>query len=267
MSSNFIKYSENFYKSEYSGIKVYFKKGGNAGNPTRISLGTPNYFDLAHIIEHLVFFGSKNFPNHSLYSIANNFYGTIRARTSPNITSYSFRASSEEGYYELLPIILDALFNPLFLESFYKSEVYYIDDEGYENGRIYNEMRDKYFSKGLNGSHNLDKSDSELMNLSNKSSDYIPSLDDIKEYHKQYYRLDNCIIMIHAFNIDLEKVFSLMENFEKKNCFFKRNVPIPRIGFQMNQFTREIKFIDVPNKTNHGRLHMLWKTDKISVSF
>lgn len=181
------------------------------------------------------------------------FYGEIFGYTKCNSTIYKVKTLNAEGYYELLKIALDALFNPIFEKSKFKTEVYHVDNNGNENGRIYHEMR----SIGYDLIKNWVKQKNTLPKL---------TFEQILTAYKKYYRMDNCVLTIIG-RVNRFKVLDIIENFEKLNRCEKLLYLIPNELFNLKKFEGQINIFNCPPEMNYGYFYTFWKFDAITVKF
>lgn len=215
-----------------------------------------------------MFYGYKGSPYHLLLA-ADHFYGVVLGKTISDITEYGLNTLNEDGYLNLLPIFLDSIFNPSFLPSIYKTEIHHIDDNGLDNGRVYNEMRHKYFCQnqyyysGWTFDENIENEFGSSSVSDTKDIACYPSLETLKKYHKEYYRLNNSVLTIRG-PIDHEKVLALIGHFENMNNF--KLSPINHVVYEI-KFKNKIKVINIPTLASYGFFDLIWNAKDITVCF
>lgn len=149
MPSNSEDYTqcENIIKSdsddrEYSLIKlanemhvllISDKKAGMSACNIKMGVGSidePKEFPgLAHFLEHMLFLGSKKFPDPSEYeSHFTKYGGSNNACTEEHETSYNFECSPD-GFYEALDRTSSFFKSPLFDEEYVKREIEAVNSE------------------------------------------------------------------------------------------------------------------------------------------
>ncbi|KAJ2160798.1 hypothetical protein GGF46_001986 [Coemansia sp. RSA 552] len=103
---------------------------------------SPNDKGLPHTLEHLVFCGSKRYPQCGyIDALANcNLAQGTNAWTYEDATCYTLSAASEDAIANVLPVYLDHVLNPLLKEDHFINEVYHFDEAGKEQGVVFSEM-------------------------------------------------------------------------------------------------------------------------------
>ena len=88
-----------------------------------------DFIGFTHLIEHLLFTGSVNFPSeHQIEKIIEKFNGDRNGVTKGFLTSYFFQLKSE-GINEFFPALADAIANPLFSEENILKEINNVNSE------------------------------------------------------------------------------------------------------------------------------------------
>lgn len=209
-----------YFEHVKSGAKL-IKIANNDDNKTFcIQFKTLPYNDngVAHILEHSVLNGSKNFPVKSPFDILSqsslNTY--LNATTSRDITAYPFASMNEKDYFNLMYVYCDAVFMPKIY-----SDTRILKQEGWHHeltdkdapviykGVVYNEM------KGAMSNPRRDLLYHTLKNVYpdnvyGKESGGIPSAittltqEEFANFHKKYYHPENSIIMLYG-DADMNK--------------------------------------------------------------
>ena len=206
--NNNIKYTivtDKFLTDSY--VMFYINSG---------SINEPRGYDgLAHFLEHLIFFGSKKYPDINLLKNVSENGGSSNAFTSLNETAYYFSVL-DNNLEKVIDVFSSALSDPLFSENNVKSEMNNVNSE-YMMGT----------QKDNNILHDFILSLTDELNIltvgNNKTLSKPDIIDKIREYHNNYYTTDNmsiCIVSsIDRVEIDkmINKYFSLLKKTVKKN--------------------------------------------------
>jgi len=179
---------------------------------------------LPHTLEHLVFLGSEDFPYKGVLdkvAFRNLATGT-NAYTDVHHTAYTLSTAGTEGTLALLPVFLDHVLYPTITDAGFVTEVYHVDGEGAEAGVVFSEMQA------------IENESGSLAYLALRKCLYpgecgyametggimsgIRSLtvDQIREYHRTYYRPDNCFIIV-AGKVGTGELLSAGKKFPQKS--------------------------------------------------
>lgn len=108
---------------------------------------------IAHILEHSVLCGSKNYPlKEPFIELVKGSLNTfLNAFTFPDKTSYPVASTNEKDFYNLVRVYLDAVFFPLLSKETLMQEGWHIHQEKSSEtpayrGIVYNEMKGAYSS-------------------------------------------------------------------------------------------------------------------------
>jgi Zn-dependent M16 (insulinase) family peptidase len=102
-----------------------------------------NHWGLPHILQHMIFLGSKNFPYPGILdqlAVKCLAEGTD-AWTETDHACYTLKTAGKTGFLTLLPVYLDHLFHPNLSEAGYLTEVHHIAGDGKDGGIVYQEMK------------------------------------------------------------------------------------------------------------------------------
>lgn len=167
---------------------------------------------VAHIIEHTVLCGSKNFPvKDPFIELAKGSLNTfLNAMTYPDKTVYPVASCNDKDFQNLMHVYLDAVFHPNIYheEKIFKQEGWHYELENPEddltiNGVVYNEMKGAFSSPD-------DVLDREVLNSlfpdtaygteSGGDPDVIPELtyENYLNFHKKYYHPSNSYIYLYG---------------------------------------------------------------------
>ncbi len=189
----------------------------------------------AHILEHSVLNGSKNFPVKSPFDIAvkgslNTF---INAMTYKDRTSYPVASMNEKDYFNLMHIYLDAVFFPMIYndERIFKQEGWHYEltdlnsDLEYK-GVVYGEMKGAFSDPSRYVSMYIYKNLFPDNIYGFESGGYpsdIPKLtyEKFLDFHKTFYHPENSYIVLYG-NADMKKELEFIDKnylskFEKNN--------------------------------------------------
>ncbi|KAF9110917.1 hypothetical protein BGX27_005725 [Mortierella sp. AM989] len=173
---------------------------------------------LPHTLEHLVFCGSKNYPNRGyLDSLANRCLSMgTNAYTTEDYTGYTIATAGRDGMAEILPVFLDHVLHPTLRDDQYVTEVYHVDGDGKQQGVVFSEMAAR------------ENSEADLLDLGlrrllyPKSQTYyyecggltpeIPKMsnDDIREYHRKFYHPSNMTIVVAGDGLQPQRIFDTL---------------------------------------------------------
>ena len=182
---------------------------------------SPNSTGVAHIIEHTVLCGSKNYPLKDPFMVlakqsVNTF---LNAMTYPDKTVYPASSLVEADYFNLMSVYGDAVFFPNLDEWAFKQEGhrFELDENGKMSvqGVVLNEMRANY--SDFDGVM-YDWAAASICQGSIYAKDSggspleIPDLtyEEYKAFHKKYYHPVNCRIFLMG-NIPTEKQMKFLE--------------------------------------------------------
>ena len=167
---------------------------------------------VAHILEHSVLCGSKNFPAKDPFvELAKGSLNTfLNAMTYPDKTVYPVASCNAQDFQNLIHVYLDAVFYPniakehkIFMQEGWHYELENEEDELKINGVVYNEMKGAFSSPD-------DVLDREVFNTlfpdtaygveSGGDPDVIPELtyENFLEFHRQYYHPSNSYLYLYG---------------------------------------------------------------------
>lgn len=213
-------------RHKVTGLEVFHLLNDDPENLFAFAFRTPNTKanGLAHIIEHSVLCGSERYPlKDPFVTMSNQSVKTyLNAMTYSDKTVYPASSIAKADYFNLMSMYGDAVFFPrlnreIFMQEAHRLE---IDEDGNPSiqGVVYNEMKGSYSSfesvaadvsltSVLKGS--VYEKDSGGDPLEIPSATYEEFLD----FHKTWYRPDNCFVFLNG-NIPTEEQLDfLQENF------------------------------------------------------
>ncbi|MDE7446061.1 MAG: insulinase family protein [Lachnospiraceae bacterium] len=179
---------------------------------------------VAHILEHSVLCGSKNFPvKDPFIELAKGSLNTfLNAMTYPDKTVYPVASCNDKDFKNLVHVYLDAVFYPniykeekIFRQEGWHYEMESVEDELTINGVVYNEMKGAFSSPD-------DVVEREIMNSlypdvtygleSGGDPEVIPELtyEEFLAFHEKYYHPSNSYIYLYG-NLDAEEYLSFID--------------------------------------------------------
>ncbi|KAI1314376.1 hypothetical protein EDD11_002241 [Mortierella claussenii] len=173
---------------------------------------------LPHTLEHLVFCGSKNYPNRGyLDSLANRCLSTgTNAYTTEDYTGYTIATAGCDGMAEILPVFLDHVLHPTLRDDQFVTEVYHVDGEGKQQGVVFSEMAARENSEA----DLLDLGLRRLLYPTSQTYYYecggltpeIPKMtnEDIRQYHQKFYHPSNMTIVVAGDGLQPERIFDTL---------------------------------------------------------
>ena len=166
---------------------------------------------VAHITEHSVLCGSKEFPvKDPFVELAKGSLNTfLNAMTYPDKTVYPIASCNDADFQNLMHVYLDAVFYPNTYtnEAIFRQEGwhYEFDEEGklFINGVVYNEMKGAFSSSEDVLSRQIFNSlfpDTTYGVESGGDPDYIPDLtyEQFLDFHRAYYHPSNSYIYLYG---------------------------------------------------------------------
>ena len=179
---------------------------------------------VAHILEHTVLCGSKNFHvRDPFFSMIKRSLSTfMNAFTASDWTMYPFATQNEKDYFNLMDVYLDAAFFPKIDELSFKQEGCRLDVDPAQDpelvykGVVYNEMKGAMSSPSQVMGRALLKSlypDTTYSNNSGGDPLEIPSLtwQDLKAFHSRYYHPSNAQFYTYG-SLPLEKTLAFIDD-------------------------------------------------------
>lgn len=213
-------------KHKKSGARVMVLKNEDDNKVFNIAFRTPpaDSTGVAHILEHSVLCGSKNFPLKDPFVelVKGSLNTFLNAMTYPDKTMYPVASCNEQDFKNLMHVYLDAVFFPNIYE---KEEIFRQEGWHYElentdapltlNGVVYNEMKGAFSSPE-------DVLEREIFNSLFPDTPYgvesggdpqcIPDLkySEFLSFHSRYYHPANSYIYLYG-NMDMEERLNWMD--------------------------------------------------------
>lgn len=205
------------------------------------------YLGTTHVLEHCVLQASKKYDVSFLQLLPLSVYTDFNAETTNLSTRYFFYSLLEKECFKLIPILAEYLFFPKLSEECFMQECMRVEFDSTGDGRkkeiagvIYNEMKPIPPEESLYGGVYY-----KLHELTNNK---------LKEYHKKYYRPDNCLFVFNG-KSTIEEV---LKNVNKIIAVFEDNNFIqetkPRSNLTIQEFLKTVPFVAAPEKIEDPEL-------------
>ncbi len=195
-----------------TGARVALLPNNDSNKVFYVAFRTPptDSTGVAHIIEHTVLCGSRDFPikDPFIEVVKGSLNTFLNAMTYPDKTVYPVASTNEKDFDNLMHVYLDAVFHPNIYanENIFRQEGWHYEHEDGEikvNGVVYNEM------KGVMSSPDDVLNDKIMASLypettysivSGGDPEVIPSLtyENYLDFHKRYYHPSNSYIYLYG---------------------------------------------------------------------
>jgi hypothetical protein len=271
---------------EKTGARAVHVAAADPNNLFAVGFRTPpgDSTGVAHILEHTVLCGSRNFPvRDPFFSMLKRSLNTfMNAMTASDWTLYPFSSQNTKDFYNLLDIYLDAAFFPLLRERDFRQEGHRVEFSEPDNpdspllfkGVVYNEMKGAMASPSSLISRRMGKALYPTTTYGHNSGgepSAIPDLtwEQLREFHAEYYHPSNAYFFTYG-DLPLEKHLEVVEqkalrHFETRDV--AGAVP-PERRFDTPQRITEMYPIDPGEPTEKKSMVQLgWLTCDIGDSF
>ncbi|CEI87571.1 hypothetical protein RMCBS344292_01981 [Rhizopus microsporus] len=179
-------------------------------------------FGCPHTLEHLIFLGSEQYPYKGvLDSLANRAFAQgTNAWTDVDHTCYTILTAGSKGFLNLLPIYLDHILYPTLTDSGFYTEVHHINGKGEDAGVVYSEMQGYQCTGDERIHHRMQQlMYPETCGYRSVTGGLMErlreiSVDQIRQYHKSYYRPDNLCLIITG-KVDKDELLKALEPVEE----------------------------------------------------
>lgn len=214
-------------KHKKTGARVMLIENSDENKVFNIAFRTPpkNSTGVAHILEHSVLCGSKEFPLKDPFVelVKGSLNTFLNAMTYPDKTCYPVASCNDRDFQNLMHVYLDAVFYP---NIYKKEEIFRQEGWNYHleqkegplkyNGVVYNEMKGAFSSPD-------DVLEREIMNSLFPDTTYgcesggdpvnIPDLsyEEFLDFHRQYYHPSNSFIYLYG-NMDMEEKLEFIDS-------------------------------------------------------
>lgn len=213
-------------KHKKTGARVMLVENDDENKVFNISFRTPptDSTGVAHILEHSVLCGSKEFPLKDPFVelVKGSLNTFLNAMTYPDKTCYPVASCNEQDFQNLMHVYLDAVFYP---NIYKKEEIFHQEGWNYHlenvegplkiNGVVYNEMKGAFSSPD-------EVLEREIMNSlfpdtsygfeSGGAPDDIPNLtyEGFLDFHSRYYHPSNSFIYLYG-NVNMEEKLAFID--------------------------------------------------------
>lgn len=232
---------------------------------------------VAHILEHTVLCGSKNYPvKDPFFAMTRRSLNTyMNALTGSDFTCYPAASQVPKDFYNLLEVYLDAVFHPNLKELSFLQEGCRLEFSNPNDpnspleykGIVYNEMKGALSSAGTRLSEAINEAIFPNITYGiNSGGDpkIIPELtyDELKDFHKLYYHPSRCLFFFYG-NMPLEGHLDFIAKHILDDT--QKVPPLPPIPLQP-RFTepqyRELKYPLAPDEdpTDKAIMGFAWLT-------
>ncbi len=235
-----LKTVANLYLHEKTKAPLLSLVNSDENKSFGITFRTPptNSTGIAHILEHSVLCGSKNYPlKEPFIELVKGSLNTfLNAFTYPDKTSYPVASTNEKDFYNLVRVYFDAVFFPLLSKETLMQEGWHIHqestkDEPQYRGIVYNEMKGAYASPDRALWDTIQASllpDTPYKFDSGGDPLEIPNLtyEDFIAFHKKYYHPSNSMIYFSGNDPELKRL-QLADEYLSQFSYQKTNAEIP----------------------------------------
>ena len=269
-----------YLKHEKTGLEIFHMVNDDKENLFAFGFKTPSFDSCgtAHILEHSVLCGSKNYPlKDPFIRLSNQSVKTfLNAMTFPDKTVYPASSLNETDYFNLMAVYGDAVFFPLLTKETFLQEAHRLEFD--KNGKlqfqgvVFNEMKGDYSSLNNVITTYITESlfpDASYSKDSGGEPTCIPDLtyEKFKEFHKIYYHPSNCKLFLYG-NISTKKQLDFInEKFLSNPEFAEKN----ELNFDIDKMTFSksfdkpkyiTKFGPIENSSKGTNVVLGWKSDE-----
>ncbi|MEK9628360.1 MAG: insulinase family protein [Nitrospinota bacterium] len=201
-----------FFEHVGTGAEVLVLENDDDNKVFSATFRTPptNDAGVAHILEHSVLCGSKNFPVKEPFVelMKGSLQTFLNAMTFPDKTMYPVASRNRKDFFNLMNVYMDAVFYPVISEDTFKQEGWHYeltnpDDNIVYKGVVFNEMKgvfsDPESCVDRQMAHSLFPSTTYGYE-SGGDPIRIPDLtyEDFKEFHRKHYHPSNSRIFLYG---------------------------------------------------------------------
>lgn len=218
-----------FFEHEGTGAEVMVLENDDDNKVFSATFRTPptNDAGVAHILEHSVLCGSKNFPVKEPFVelMKGSLQTFLNAMTFPDKTMYPVASRNRKDFFNLMNVYMDAVFYPVISEDTFKQEGWHYEltkpeDKIIYKGVVFNEMKgvfsdpESYIDRQL--AHSLFPSTTYGYESGGDPKN-IPDLtyNEFKDFHKQHYHPSNSRIFLYGDGDTLEYLAFLNDKYFK----------------------------------------------------
>lgn len=222
-----------------TGAKHIHIAADDSNNAFSVSFKTPVNDDtgVAHILEHMVLCGSKNYPvRDPFFKMSLRSVSTfMNAMTFPDHTTYPFSSVNKKDFSNLMSIYLDCVFNPLLKYEDFKQEAWrlekndkLIDSIPIIQGVVFNEMKGVFNSQNSIQDLEFTKRLLPISYSNNYGGNPLNIVDlkyeQLKSFYHKYYTPQNSLFITYG-NTPVEEHLKLINKI-LDNCNKNTNMNV-----------------------------------------
>ncbi|MBT3924078.1 MAG: peptidase M16, partial [Nitrospina sp.] len=230
-----------FFKHDVTGAELLVLENDDDNKVFSATFRTPpeNDTGIAHILEHSVLCGSKNFPVKEPFVelMKGSLQTFLNAMTFPDKTMYPVASRNQKDFYNLMNVYLDAVFYPNISEETFKQEGWHYElnspeDKIVYKGVVLNEMKGEFSSPesciDRQLAHSLFPS-TPYGYESGGDPQSIPNLsyEEFKEFHRKHYHPSNSRLFLYGDGDTQSYLDYLQANYLKDFGLMDVNTSIP----------------------------------------
>lgn len=218
-----------FFEHERTGAEVMALENDDDNKVFSATFRTPptNDAGVAHILEHSVLCGSKNFPVKEPFVelMKGSLQTFLNAMTFPDKTMYPVASRNRKDFLNLMNVYMDAVFYPIISEDTFKQEGWHYEltkpeDKIVYKGVVFNEMKGVFSDPESCVDRALAQSlfpSTAYGYESGGDPKNIPELtyEEFKEFHKRHYHPSNSRIFLYGDGDTKEYLLFLHEKYLK----------------------------------------------------
>lgn len=213
-------------KHRKSGARILLMENNDDNKVFAVGFRTPaeDSTGLAHILEHSVLCGSKNFPAKDPFVelVKGSLNTFLNAMTYPDKTVYPVASCNDKDFQNLMHVYMDAVFYPniyttdkIFRQEGWSYKLESEADDLSYNGVVYNEMKGAFSSpEGVLDRVILNSlfPDTSYANESGGDPEVIPELtyEQFLNFHRKYYHPSNSYIYLYG-DMDMEEKLTWLD--------------------------------------------------------
>ena len=209
-----------------TGARVMLIENSDENKVFNIAFRTPpkNSTGVAHILEHSVLCGSREFPLKDPFVelVKGSLNTFLNAMTYPDKTCYPVASCNDKDFQNLMSVYMDAVFHPNIYkyQEIFQQEGWHYELESEDapvtiNGVVYNEMKGAFSSPDDVLSRQIMTSlfpDTTYANVSGGDPLHIPELtyEEYLDFHRRYYHPCNSYIYLYG-DMDVAEKLAWMD--------------------------------------------------------
>lgn len=212
-----------------NGIKIVYEKV--EGDITSFSMAfnagaiveEKNQLGLAHVVEHMVFKGTKTRDEEEINELCDEYFGFNNAMTNyPYVVYYATCLS--EDFHKAFQLYSDIVINPIFPEEGFKEEIDVICQELREwKDDLAQYCEDELFYNSFNSRR--------IKNLIIGTEESARSFkrEDVVEFYNEHYIPENCVISVVSslgFKDIVNEIENIFEKWKQENLKSKEFIPL-----------------------------------------